>query len=111
MTDDVLQLVWKRYRTWATTSSAAKEPLVQCRKYVLLLTVAGAILGTLSEQTRGWELMFIVEKAPAASAGFLSAIALALATYLTRSRLGGEEEKRWVRAPAGTVIGEGDVWK
>ena len=21
------------------------------------------------------------------------------------------EEKRWVRAPAGTVIGEGDVWK
>ncbi len=98
MPDDALCLVWGRYRTWAATSQAAKAPLKRWRKAVLLLIVAGAVLGTLSEQTRGWELSIIVEKMPSVVCGLLSAIALALATFFTRTKLNTESERHWVRA-------------
>ncbi len=98
MTEDVLGLVWGRYRTWAATSRAAKAPLKRWRKLVLLLIVAGAVFGTLSEQTRSWELSLVVEKMPSVVCGLLSAVALALATFFTRTKLSTESERRWVRA-------------
>ena len=75
-----------------------KAPLDTWRKQVLTLTVTGAVLGTLSEQTRGWALTILVDNMPATGFGLLSAIALAVATYVTKTRLGGEQERRWVRA-------------
>lgn len=98
MADDAFCLVWGRYRTWAATSRVAKAPLNRWRKLVLILIVAGAALGTLSEQTRGWELSIIVDKMPSVVCGLLSAIALALATFFTRTKLSTENERRWVRA-------------
>jgi len=96
--DDALRLVWGRYRTWAATSRAAKAPLNRWRKLVLILIVAGAVSGTLSEQTRGWQLSIIVEKMPSVVCGLVSAIALALATFFTRTKLSTESERRWIRA-------------
>jgi len=93
--NSALTYIWGQYRTWAFTSRTYKSEVLRWRKTVLLLSIAGAILGTLCQQTSGWN------SAPSWLPGFfglLSAAALGLAAYFTREALSPDPEGRAVRA-------------
>jgi len=89
-----LKNVWGQYRTWAITSRRYKNQVSRWRNIVLGLSIAGAILGTLSQQ--------LIPKLGDASwtrgLGIASAIALALAAYFTKEIFSPDPESKAMRA-------------
>jgi hypothetical protein len=92
-----MQHIWSRYRVWAVTARDSKKRITRWRGVVLLLSIAGAILATLSEQSKAWSLP-TNGKWVTLVVGLLSAAALALAAFFAREALGTESEKKQVRA-------------
>jgi hypothetical protein len=92
-----LKYIWSQYRTWALTSRAYKAEVSNWRNTVLILSIAGAICGTLCQQSRGWNLNESWTWFPGLF-GILSAAALGLAAYFTREALSPDPEGRAVRA-------------
>jgi SMODS and SLOG-associating 2TM effector domain 1 len=94
-----LKYIWGQYRTWDLTSVALKNRLVRWRDIVLLLSVSGAILGTLSQQIDAWRIAALPTWL-AATLGVLSGAALGLAAYFTKEVLSPEPEAAAVRTRA-----------
>lgn len=96
--DAALTIAWGVYRTWAKTSRAAADRLRRSRRYILALSIAGALLSTAAQ---------FVEPTPKATdwismvhrgLGSLGALAIALAAYLTRELLSEEAQRKWLRS-------------
>lgn len=93
-----LPFAWRRNRVWAATARGLKNHLVRWRKRVLFLTVLGALLGTLCQQSASWELPASWPEWLSNALGYLSAVALALAAYCTKEMLAPSREQHWTRA-------------
>lgn len=94
-----LKSIWGQYRTWAMTSRKYKAEVSRWRNIVLLLSIAGAILGTLSQQLPLWNLG-TSESWWSRGLGFASGIALGLAAFFTKEIFSPDPEGRAVRARA-----------
>jgi hypothetical protein len=107
-----LEYTWGEYRVWAATARRRRAEIFSWRFYVLLLTIIGAILGTLSQTTTslGFESESWVSQTIAGlgfkneywaiistALGLLSGILIALATFFTREILRPEREQHWIR--------------
>ena len=92
--DEMFQLAWKRYRTWAATSRALKAKNEGWKRRVMVLTLAGTALGTLAPFIG----QSIAGPWPARIAGVLGTVCLALATYFGKELLDAKHEERWTRA-------------
>lgn len=97
--NEALGYIWKQYRTYAATSRKHKKVLSTWRYYVLGLSIIGAILATICQQTTGLEFEnnawwpWIPRVL-----GVLSAIALGLAAFFSKEILSPDQERRWVRS-------------
>jgi hypothetical protein len=92
--DDTLRYTWGECRAWAATSRILKARITSWGLLVLALTLAGAVLGTMSESI-GKIFPALVPVTP-----WLAAVALGLATYLTSQILNDSERQAWVKARA-----------
>jgi hypothetical protein len=90
--------IWGQYRVWAATSRALKAQLSSWRRFALTLSIAGAVVGTLSSQAAiPWGGLW----APLPKVlGILSAALLGLAAYFGKEVLSPDHEARWIRARA-----------
>jgi hypothetical protein len=96
--DSATAFVWGQYRVFAATSRAYKAELSAWRLRVLALSIGGAFLATICQQSSGWGLEGgRLDWLPTAL-GVLSAIALGLAAYFGKEILNPEKERRWIRA-------------
>jgi hypothetical protein len=93
-----LEYIWGQYRVWSATSRAYKSRLSYWRRVVLTLSLAGAVVGTLSsQQAVPWASLW----GPLPKAlGLLSAALLGLAAYFSKEVLSPDREARWIRARA-----------
>jgi hypothetical protein len=96
-----LEYFWGQYRVWAETAEKHQKSLAAWRLRVLLVGIAAAILGAVSDPRalpwpEGWPTWRVPRTAFSAAAGVL----LGLAAFLTRELLGPEREGRWLRARA-----------
>ncbi|MBA3379533.1 MAG: DUF4231 domain-containing protein, partial [Chloroflexia bacterium] len=96
--DAALEHAWGEYRVWAATARRQKADLFAWRLRVLLLTVIGAVLGTLSYQLehQGDDDRFWDVSVP--TLGILAGITVGLATYFSREIISPGRERHWVRA-------------
>jgi hypothetical protein len=87
-----LRYAWSQYRIWAATARRKKAEMTAWRQRVLLLTIIGASLATLSHQiaalsrTASWII------------GILGGGLIAIATYLGHEILKPDQERIHVRA-------------
>ena len=87
-----LEYAWGEHRVWAATARQNKKEISAWRLWVLVLTILGALLGTMSSQISGIS-------APASwIIGGVGGGLIALATYLGREILKPDQERLWVRA-------------
>jgi SMODS and SLOG-associating 2TM effector domain 1/SMODS and SLOG-associating 2TM effector domain 3 len=89
--DEMFQLLWQKYRTWADTSARLKKTDSAWKRNVAILTLGGTTLSALGPFAPG-----IVGRAMP----LLGAAALALATYIGKGLLDSKNEERWTRARA-----------
>lgn len=94
-----LEYLWGQYKVWDETSEAHRKSQARSRPLMLLLGIAGGVLGALS--TPG-ALPFVPAfehwAKPPAAFGIVGGILLGLAAFFTRELLSPERERRWVRA-------------
>lgn len=95
--NSALTYIWRQYLTWSTTSRSYKNEVTRWRNRVLLLSVVGAILGTLSQQLSLWES---IPSWFTRTLGFLSGAALVLAAYFGKEVFSPDPETKAVRARA-----------
>ena len=96
-----LEDFWGKYRDWAETARRHQKSLNSWRLWVLLLGVAAAVLGAVSDPRAlpwpdGWPTFGV----PRTWFGVASGVMLGLAAVLTRELLGPEREGRWLRSRA-----------
>src|SRR5215207_8272096 len=96
-----LEHFWGQYRVWAETAGKHQQSLSAWRLRVLLLGMAAALLGVVSDPRalpwpEGWPTWGVPRSAFSAAGGAL----LGVAAFLTRELLGPEREGRWLRARA-----------
>jgi len=91
--ESALNYVWEQYRTCAALSRKLKKSVRNKRVIVSILTIAGAILGTLSLQLSGIEPMWIYR-----TCAGLSGLSIASAGIISRELLSSKHEKKWVQA-------------
>jgi hypothetical protein len=96
--DSALAFTWGQYRVFAATSRALKAELSAWRLRVLILSITGAILGTLCQQSTAWGLAGGKFSWLPNFFGILSAVALGSAAYFGKELLNPEKERNWVRA-------------
>lgn len=97
--NSALKYIWGQYRTWDLTSVALKNKLSRWRDIVLVLSISGAVLGTLCQQADNWQIAGLPTWG-AATLGVLSGAALGLAAYFTKEVLSPEPEAAAVRTRA-----------
>ena len=90
--DSASAFTWGQYRVWAATSREIKATLTAWQFWVLIIFLAGAILGTLSDQISAWG------NALPRILGVLSALALGLSAFFSKEILGPTKHQAWVRA-------------
>jgi len=95
--NSALKYIWSQYRVWAKTSRTYKNEVTRWRDIVLVLSLGGALLGTLSQQVEVWK---VTGRAPWVGPvlGFLSGAALGLAAYFAKEVFSPDPEGRAVRA-------------
>ena len=96
-----LEHFWGQYRVWAETARKHQKSLSAWRLRVLLLGMAAAVLGALSDPRalpwpEGWPTLGVSRSAFGVAGGVL----LGLAAFLPRELLGPEREGRWLRSRA-----------
>lgn len=94
-----LKYIWGQYRTWDATAVALKSKIWRWRYIVLILSIVGAILGTLSQQVDGWRIPGIPAWL-AGTLGVVGGVALGAASYLTKEVLSPGSETDAVRTRA-----------
>jgi hypothetical protein len=96
-----LEHYWGRYRVWDKTAESQQSSLAAWRLRVLLVGVAAAVLGAVSDPRalpwpEGWPTWGV----PRSAFGVAGGVLLGLAAFLTRELLGPGREGRWLRARA-----------
>ncbi|HEX8336699.1 MAG TPA: DUF4231 domain-containing protein [Pyrinomonadaceae bacterium] len=96
-----LEHFWGQYRVWDGTAVKHQKSLSAWRLRVLLVGVAAAVLGALSDPRAlpwpgGWPAWGVPRSAFGAAAGVLAGVA----GFLAREMLAPEREGRWLRARA-----------
>lgn len=97
--NSALKYIWGQYQAWDSTSVALKSKMWRWRYIVLVMSIVGAILGTLSQQIDGWQ----ISGSPtwlSATLGVLSGVALGAASYFTKELLSPGPESDAVRTRA-----------
>ena len=94
-----LKYIWGQYRTWAVTARHYKNEVSRWRDIVLVLSIGGAVIGTLSQQLVVWNVAS-VSSWLVRGLGFVSAAALVLAAFFTKEIFSPDPEARAVRARA-----------
>ncbi|MCH8217459.1 MAG: hypothetical protein IH892_11885 [Planctomycetes bacterium] len=89
--DPALIHVWGQRCTFAATSRKRKERIVRWRLLVFGLTIAGAILGVLSQQVSSPDWL-------ARGLGGFAALAVGFAAYYGKEALTTSNQQEWVRA-------------
>jgi SMODS and SLOG-associating 2TM effector domain 1 len=97
--NSALKYIWGQYRTWDSTAVALKSKMWRWRYIVLVLSIVGASLGTLSQQVSGWRVAEIPTWL-SGTLGVLSGVALGAASYLTKEVLSSGPETNAVRTRA-----------
>ena len=82
-----LEYTWGEYRVWAATAREQRAEIFSWRSRVLLLTIAGAVLGTLSNEIADPELEAAFWFSLPAILGLLSGATIALATFFAKEIL------------------------
>lgn len=95
------EYLWTLYRKWSAAAIKEQSGVLLARKAVLIMSIAGAILGTLCQQTNS--LAEAQRLSPSllwvpTAAGWLSAIVLGLAALLSREVLTEERQRLWLKA-------------
>jgi hypothetical protein len=95
------EYLWVLYRKWADASATEQTNIFRARKAVLILSIAGAVLGTLCQQTNALAEAHRLSQSllwiPTAT-GWGSAIVLGLAALLSREVLTEEHQQLWLKA-------------
>ncbi|MFY0529645.1 DUF4231 domain-containing protein [Archangium gephyra] len=92
------ELVWKRYRVWAKTARTLKATHERSYGWVSVLSILGAIAGIIAQQVvKPEDPVPDAVKLNQWVAG-MSALCVAVSTYLASQLLGVERETRWVKA-------------
>ncbi|HEX8772072.1 MAG TPA: DUF4231 domain-containing protein [Pyrinomonadaceae bacterium] len=93
--------LWARYRRWSEAAVKERTGILRARRAVLILSIAGAVLGTLCQQTNGLAAAHRLSQSlswiPTAT-GWGSAVALGLAALLSREVLSEERQRLWLEA-------------
>jgi SMODS and SLOG-associating 2TM effector domain 1/SMODS and SLOG-associating 2TM effector domain 3 len=105
--NEMFQLAWKQYRTWAVTSRNLKAANERWKRRVLALTLAGTAFGTLAP----FAGMGLASPWQARIAAILGTACLAIATYFAKELLGAGNEERWTRARAAAEAFKSDAHK
>lgn len=92
MSDEVLAVIWRRRVGWSRAADNLKRRVTYARAAALLLSAAGAVLGTLAAT-----LFAELPQVRTTSAG-LSAALLAMATFITARFLTVDAVRAWTRA-------------
>jgi hypothetical protein len=93
------EYLWVLYRKWGAASVKEQSGILRARKAVLILSIAGAILGTLCQQTNSLvEAHRLSQTWIPTAAGWGSAIVLGLAAFLSREVLTEERQQLWLKA-------------
>ena len=97
--NSALKYIWSQYRTWAITARAYKNKVSRWREIVLLLSIIGAIIGTLSQQLPAWGLI-AQSSGWTRGLGLISGAALGLAAFFSKEIFSPDPETKAVRARA-----------
>lgn len=95
--ESALKNTWGQYRTWALSSRVYKNDVTRWRNFVLILSIVGAIMGTVSQQANLWNLLKTPQWLPTGF-GLFSGFALGLAAYYSKEALSPDPEAKAVRA-------------
>ena len=96
-----LEYIWGQYRIWTETAVKHQKSLSVWRRCVLLLGVAAAVLGAVSDpRALPWPAGWPTWGVSRAWFGVAGGVLLGAAAFLTRELLGPEREGRWLRARA-----------
>lgn len=87
-----LAYAWGQYRVWAATSRQKKAEIFSWKLRVLVLTIVGALLGTVSSRLSG------ISDPAAWIIGIAGGVSVSLAAYLGREILSPDQERLWIRA-------------
>lgn len=90
MSDQVVQSHWDEHVGWSKTADRLKKRLVRARTVTLVLTIAGAALGTLAaaQEVESLRTLF----------GITGTIALTLVPFIAHHFLTPEETRKWLRS-------------
>lgn len=103
--DEILAYVWGSYRQYAITSRKLKATIKNFRVWVIILTIAGAISGTVSMQLAEIKPEWMYQLF-----SVLSAICIGVAAYLGKEILNPEREKKWVVARSAAEALKSESW-
>ena len=92
-----LEYLWGQYKVWDETSETRRKALARWRPLVLLLGIAGGVLGALSTPNA---VPWLDWSKPPGALGVVGGILLGLAAFFTSEMLSPERESQWVRARA-----------
>ncbi len=93
-----LVYAWEKYRVYAKTSRKRKSELTAWRFRVLVLGIAGAVLGVLCQEAIRLGFHEVTWDRLPTVLGGLSALSLGLATYFGKELVTTEHEHRWIRS-------------
>lgn len=96
-----LEHFWGQYRIWSATARKHQKALNAWRIRVLLLGVAAAVLGAVSDpRALPWPGDWPTWGVPRSAFGVAGGLLLGIVAFLTRELLGPEREGRWLRTRA-----------
>lgn len=95
------EYLWERRLKWAAEARRQQKKVLTARRATLILSIVGAILGTLCQQANGWaaarqlpeNLGWLVS-----ASGWSSAIALGLAAFFSKEMLSEDGQRRWIES-------------
>jgi hypothetical protein len=103
MTDPTVTLLWRRQSVWSQAANRLKARQGRARTTALVLTIAGAVLGTASAELLG------VAAGPGRVLAACSCVALALASYVVAGA-GPQVVRDWTRARSVSEALKADVY-
>jgi protein-S-isoprenylcysteine O-methyltransferase Ste14 len=95
--DAALKEMWAKYRGWAARAREVKDGIDRGRWWTLILSVAAAILATLSSQVKPH--FGAASVVPQVITG-ASAVIMAVVAYISHLLLDSAAEQRWIRSRA-----------
>ena len=100
--DKQLQMVAESQAAWSATANELKARYERTRWQILLLSIGGALLAATASQLEGKIRVYLA---------IVSAVLLALVSFLTARRLGGQHAIEWARIRAASEALKREAYK